>query len=147
MKVGAIILCIVVCCSVLQCVAVCFSVVQCVTVCCSAGLRHPVAEKKEKNGYYREKRSDNYYCWHFKQSVLQCVAVCCRVLLCVAVYYYCWHFKQRFIKRTGTTSSSSRACCSVLQCVAVCCRVLQCVAVCCSLLQSVAVPCNSIFMN
>ena len=39
-----------------------------------------------------------------------------------------------------------RACCSVLQCVAVfvavCCNVLQCVAVCCSALQCVAVCCS-----
>jgi len=35
-----------------------------------------------------------------------------------------------------------KACCSVLQCVAVCCSVLQCVAVCCSVLQCVAVCCS-----
>jgi len=34
-KVGSLLQCVAVCCSVLQCVAVCCSVLQCVAVCCS----------------------------------------------------------------------------------------------------------------
>ena len=49
--------CVAVCCSVLQRVAVCCSVLQCVAVCCSI-----------------------LQCVVVCSSVLQCVAVCCRVL-------------------------------------------------------------------
>jgi len=57
-----VLLCVAVCCSVLQCVAVCCSVVQCVAVC------------------YRVLQCVTVRC-----SALQCVAVCYSVLQCVAV--------------------------------------------------------------
>ena len=57
------VLCVAVCCSVLQCVAVCYSVLQCVAVCC-----------------YSEVYSILECC------VLECVAVCRSVLQCVAVF-------------------------------------------------------------
>jgi len=61
--------------------------------------------------------------------VLQCVAVCCNLF-----------------NRTSPAPSGSwisgRACCTVLQYVAMCCNVLQCVAMCCSVLQYVAVCCS-----
>ena len=66
------VMCVAVCCSVLQCVAVCRSVSQCVAVCCSV-----------------------LQCVAVCCSVLQCVALCCGVwqnvacqicLLCVAVW-------------------------------------------------------------
>ena len=57
------VVCVAVCCSVLQCVAVCCSVLQCVAVCCSV-----------------------LQCIAVCCSVLQCVAVCCSVLQCTAVY-------------------------------------------------------------
>ena len=42
----------------------------------------------------------------------------------------------------ATIRRRAKACCSVLQCVAVCCSVLQSVAECCSVLQCVAVCCS-----
>jgi len=56
-------LCLAVCCSVLQCVAVCCNVLQCVALCCTV-----------------------LHCVAACCSVLQCVALCCRVLLRGAVW-------------------------------------------------------------
>ena len=57
--------------------------------------------------------------------------------LCMVNWVVSWLF------RISTRCTTSRVCCSVLQCVAVCCSVLQCVAACCSvLLQCVAVCCS-----
>ena len=62
-------MCVAVCCGVLQCVVVCCSVLQCVAVCCSM-----------------------LQCVAGCCSVLQCVAVCCSVLQCsVATVCCCSH--------------------------------------------------------
>jgi len=60
---------------VLLCVAVCCSVLQCVAVCCSVyeSPLHPPASCAHSK------------IWVMCCSVLQCVAVCCSVLQCVAV--------------------------------------------------------------
>ena len=85
-------------CSVLLCVAGCWAVVTAtscrVRVCC---------------------------------SVLKCVAVCCDVLQCVTV---CWGV-------VTATSCRVNECCSVFLCIAVCCSVSQCVTVCHSVSQCV----------
>jgi len=93
-------------------------------------------------------------------SVLQCVSVCCSVLQCVVV---CCSVSQslpgsiaerpfmlrlNLLHRMTTELTfenvhhALRACCSVLQDVAVCCSVLQCIAVYCSVLQCIAVCCS-----
>jgi len=82
-------LCVAVCCSVLQCFAVCCSAVRCVTVRCSAV--RCVAARISRCTMLSLKS------W-FRCSVLQCVAV--RYSRCMA-----WSLK-------------SWSCCSVLQCVA-----------------------------
>jgi len=57
-----VLMCVDVCCNLLQCVTVCCSVLRCVTVCSSV-----------------------LQCVAVCLSVLRCVAVCCSVLQCVAV--------------------------------------------------------------
>ena len=57
------VVCVAVCCSVLQCGAVCCSVVQCGAVWCSV-----------------------LQCGAVWCSVVQCVAVCCSVLQCIGAY-------------------------------------------------------------
>ena len=62
------VVCVAVCCSVLQCVAVCCSVLQ-----CECRVSHMILVSSES-------------CIKVHVlSVLQCVAVCCSVLQCVAV--------------------------------------------------------------
>jgi len=79
-----------VCCSALQCVAVCCSVLPCVAVCCSV-------LQKVYNGCYRVISVEGK-----EGSVLldKVVALCCSMLQCVAVY------------------------CNLLRYVAVCCSML-----------------------
>jgi len=113
-----VLLCVAVCCSVLQCVAVCCSVLQCVAVCCS-----------------------DVECPALSSSLLQCVAACCRqsrhvsnLLQGVSVAVVC----------CCSVLQCAAVCCSVLHCVAMRCSALQCVAVCCSALQRGA-DCHNTF--
>ena len=50
---------------------------------------------------------------------------------------------QNFREHPHLFSKKRRACCSVVQCVAVCCSVMQCVA--CSVLQCVAACCSVLY--
>jgi len=128
-------LCVIVCCSVLQCVAVCCSIPYCQYVD-QQSQQHPPPHQRVAA------------CC----SVLQCVAVCCSVLLCVTVCCsvlqrvaaccslpYC-QYVDRQSQQHPPPHQCVAACCSVLQCVAVCCSVLQRVAVCCIVLQHTLLP-------
>jgi len=117
---------------------------MCVAVCCSV-LQH-VAESREtvSQGMFL------YICITVSQNCepghVLCVAVCCSVLQCVAVLLQCVAVScERVLSReTVVWHDSLLRCCSVLQCVAVCCSVLQCVAVRCNVLQCVAVCCETV---
>jgi len=89
-KVRSGIVCVAVCCSVLQCVAVCCRVLQCVAVCC--GVLQTTSQRSALELFLRVTQT------HFKD----CGAVCCSVLQCVAVCH------------------CGEVCYSVLHCVAVC---------------------------
>jgi len=134
-------LCVLVCCNVLQRAAPCYSVLD--DKICSVLFRHVPGQLP-------------LFCVAVCCSVLQCVAVCCNVLQCVALPNFAVCFSARTwaassflpagVKKNESTDiiattvkASVAVCCSVLQCVAVCCSVLQCVAVCCSVMQCVAV--------
>jgi len=75
--------CVAVCCSVLQCVAVCYSVLQCLTVCCSVVVNWVWLYIE----FYRPKALvfGDAACCSVLHSILQYVAVCCSVLQHVAV--------------------------------------------------------------
>ena len=107
------IVCVTLCCSVLQCV-------QCVAMCCSGSQwfvppRASVAWPPTRRACHRVAMC----C-----SVLQCVAVPCSALQSAAVC-----FTSSRIRRILADTLCVPSCCSMLQCVAVCCRTLQCVAV------------------
>ena len=89
-------------CGVMQCVAVCCGVLQYVAMCC---------------------------------SVLQCVALCCSVLQCVV------GIRIR-VRPLGDGRAIEVCECGVMQCAAVRCSVLQYVAECCSVMQYFAVCCG-----
>jgi len=121
--------CVAICCSVLQCVAVCCSVLQCVAVCCS------VLQRKR----YRALPIGSLFiagvggvvCRCLSQcvpvccSVLQRVAACCSVLQRVAVCYRDTAVYLIAKMRSYVAQWRSLYCGCVLQCVAVCCSVLQ----------------------
>jgi len=71
------VLCVAVCCSVLQCVAVCCSVLQCLAVSCS--VLQCVAQCVERECLHCGLCL--YACFH---RVLQCLAVSCSVSQCCA---------------------------------------------------------------
>ena len=92
-KVRSGIVCVAVCCSVLQCVAVCCRVLQCVAVCC--GVLQTTSQRSALELFLRVTQT------HFKDRG----AVCCSVLQC------------------ATVAQCVAVCYIVLQCVAVCCSV------------------------
>jgi len=112
-------LCVAVCCSVLQCVAVCCSVLQCVAVClqwvavCCSVLA-------------------------VRCSALQCVAVHCGVS---ASFIGALSLLRGAVRYSVLQYNSVCCCCSLLQRVAVCCSVLQCAR---NVLQCVAVRCSAL---
>jgi len=67
--------CVAVCCSVLQCVAVCCSVLQCVAVCCS------VSSFSVKHDSVHDDALQDMTTYRI--VIIVCVAVCCSVLQCV----------------------------------------------------------------
>jgi len=110
------IVCVTLCCSVLQCV-------QCVAMCCSGSQwfvppRASVAWPPTRRACHRVAMC----C-----SVLQCVAVCCSALQCLAECCSVFHLLTH---QAHTRRHFVRA--ILLQHVAVCCSMLQDVAVCCS---------------
>jgi len=126
--------CVAVCCSVLQCDAVCCSVVQCVALCCRADVsqfccRCVAGEAPSHQDWtlLPYEMTGSTLCWLSSGKPF----VCCS----------CWDASYK-LQRVAVYCSVLKACCSVLQCVAVCCSVLQCVAVCCSVLQRVAACCS-----
>ena len=151
----SVLLCVIVCCSMLQCVAVC-GPFESVVVCehtRSESSHTALTRMTQDDTCVR----DNTQCVAVCCSVLQCVAVCCSVLPGVAVCCSvlaeagagrCGSKRQGgvgerlFVLRNtngiqlysvivrGVSARILRACCSVLQRVAVCCSVLWLYTVC-----------------
>jgi len=115
------------CWSVLECVGVCCSVLQCVALCCSGVQCGAVRCSASQWGAVW---CSALQCGAVCCSALQCGAVCCSALQCGAV---CCSVLRVRGYTTGSKQRASRSVCrSLLQYVAVCCSTLQCVAVRCS---------------
>jgi len=110
--------------SMLMCVAVCCSVVQCDAACCG---ETPTVCNGQLPPFLHTHMYVTVCC-----SVVQCGAVCCRVLQCGAVCCSMMQVKVQWCETDGSLSSYSFT--YLTQCVAVYCSVLQCGAVCCSVL-------------
>ena len=112
-------ICVAVCCSVLQQVATCCSVLQCVAMCCSP-----------QTIIYEIHHLRVALCCSIAVccSVMQCVAVCCSELQCAVVCCSLLQFAAVCRSVSQCVAFNAAVCCSVLQCVAMRCSILQCIA-------------------
>ena len=140
----------------LMCVAVCCSVLQCDAVCCSVCM-HESCHTPPCTSYTTTvvlilqnsvRHCRRSFCSNFSK-----VSSLLNVLYKMTIALTFWEILSGIVEgridewqQVGILKSQLYShliwSCSVLQCVAVCCSVLQCVAVCCSVLQCVAVCCS-----